>query len=297
MKYIMILCSLFWVFTTQAMELKATVNDTPISDLDIQSWSALLKMQQPQKYDFMEAEQLQKEALDAVIESVIKRQTALAAHKQVNQNEIDDAKAHLEEQNQMPPGSLAELLKKNGVSEKVLNQQIESDLLWLQYLRENATDLKISDLAVEKRYQAFRKDLDKQGIKGDNLTLWEMAQGVFPENVDVSTTMSSKSCDAFLEHIKIGPYPESAQRGWTDPALFPKEMKELLQDVAVGETVGPLRTPQGILVMMKCDVRTQQVMPSKEQLKMQMEMEQLDLLSRRLLAEATRRSIIEKKDK
>ena len=99
-----------------------------------------------------------------------------------------------------------------------------------------------------------------------------------------------------MEHIKIGPFPKSAQRGWTDPHQMPPELRALLQDVAVGETVGPLRSPDGILVMMKCNVRAQQVMPSKDQLKSQMEIEQLDVLSRRLLAEAMRRSIIEKKD-
>ena len=232
----------------------------------------------------------------SLIENIVKNQTATAANLKVSEKEIKNALAHLEQQNGLPPGGLPAFLKRNGVSEKTMRDQVKTDLLWLQYLRQQAGDIKISDLAVNKRYQAMRKELNQKGVSGDSVMLWERAQGVFPENVDVSTTLESKTCDAFLEHVKIGPYPESAQRGWTDPKQFPKELYDLLKDIAVGETVGPLKTPQGILVMMKCNVHAQKVMPEKEQLKMQMEMEQLDVLSRRLIAEATRRSVIERKD-
>ena len=296
MKYLFLMLFVLQSLPALCMELKATVNDNPISDLDVQQWIQLLKFQQPQKYEEMPMNKLKKEALDAVIESSVKKQTALAAGFKVSEREVSDAEAHLEQQNGLPPGSLPKVLKENNVSPRALHMQVESDLLWLQYLRAKGHNINISNLAVNKRYQAMQNDLKKQGIEGDSITLWEMAQGVFPENVDVSTTLESKNCDAFLEHVKIGPYPESAQKGWTDPNQMPLELRELLKDVAVGETVGPLRTPNGILVMMKCNVRAQQVMPTKEQLKTQMEMEQLDVLSRRLLAEAKRRSIIERKE-
>ena len=296
MRYLFLIILMLHTLPALCMELKATVNDNPISDLDVLHWAQLLKFQQPTKYGTMSNAKLNKEALEAIIESAVKKQTATAAGLKISEQEINRAKAHLEQQNDLPAGSLSNVLKKNNVSEKALHAQLESDLLWLQYLHSKGQNINISNLAVNKRYQAMKNELKKQGIEGDNLTLWEMAQGVFSEDVDVSTTLESKDCDAFLEHIKIGPYPESAQRGWTDPGQMPPELRELLKDIAVGETVGPLRSPNGVLVMMKCNVRSQQVMPSKEQLKTQMEMEQLDVLSRRLLAEAMRRSIIEKKE-
>ena len=295
MKYVFLTLLLFCVYPAFGMELKATVNDVPISDLDVQNWANLLKFQQRDKYA-TNTSTLKKDALESAIESIVKKQTATAAGFSVSAQDVAQAKAHLEEQNGLSAGTLPQLLKKNNVSLSTLQTQLESDLLWLQYLRSKGGNLSISDLAVNKRYQAMKEELKSQGIEGDSITLWEMAQGVFSEDVDVSTTLESKNCDAFLEHIKIGPFPDSAQRGWTDPHQMPPELRALLQDVAVGETVGPLRSPDGILVMMKCNVRTQKVMPSKEQVKTQMEMEQLDVLSRRLLAEATRRSIIEKKD-
>lgn len=297
MKYIIcFVMSLFYWLPLHAMELKATVNDTPISDLDIQNWSRLLQFQQPQKYGAMTKKELQKEALDAAIEAIVKKQTATAAGLKTTKEDLRQAREHLEKQNNLPPNTLSAVLTKNHVPENTLNTQIEADLLWLEYLRSQNVYLSVSDLAVDKRYNAIKKDLAAQGIENGHLTLWEMAQGLFSEDVDVSTTLESKTCDAFLEHIKIGPYPDSAQRGWTNPLQLPPDLMDLLKDIAVGETLGPLRTPDGVLVMMKCDIRSQQVMPSKDELKVQMEIEQMDVLSRRLLAEAMRRVVIEKKE-
>lgn len=296
MKFVLCcLVSLFYTFSANAMELKATVNDIPISDLDVQNWSRLLLFQQPQKYGSMSKTDLQKEALEAAIESLVKRQTATAMGLKSDKQELTQAREHLEVQNGLAPNTLSTVLAKNKVPEDVLNAQIESDLLWLNYLKTQGVHLSVSDLAVDKRYKTMKKELANQGVEDDYITLWEMAQGVFSEDVDVSTTLESKTCEAFLDHIKIGPYPDSAQRGWTNPLQMPPELVALLKDVAVGETLGPLRTPDGILVMMKCDIRSQQVMPTKEQLKMQMEIEQMDVLSHRLLAEAMRRAVIERK--
>lgn len=296
MKYLLLILTLLCTYTTQAMELKATVNDEPISDLDITEWANLLKFQQPQKYESYTNEDLQKEALNNLIETMVKKQTAHNEGIKVSNKEIQNAKNHLEQQNGLPIGELNNLLQTQGINAATLQKQIEADLLWLQYLRHKTDDLSISDLAVDKRYQAMKQDLQDKGITGNSITLWEIAQGMFDENVDVTTTLESKDCEAFLEHIKIGTHPESAQSGWTDPNQIAPELYNLLKDVAVGETIGPLRAPNGVLVLMKCNVQNQQVMPEKEQLKMQMEMEQMDVVSRRLMAEAVRRSVIEKKD-
>ena len=53
MKFLILILGLMLSYPTWAMELKATVNDTPISDLDVKNWARLLKMQQPDVYDFM----------------------------------------------------------------------------------------------------------------------------------------------------------------------------------------------------------------------------------------------------
>ena len=152
MRYLILLLSLLITCPTTAMELKATVNDTPISDLDIKNWARLLKMQQPDVYDYMPEKQLNQKALDSLIESTVKNQTATTAGLRVSEKDVQDALSHLEQQNGLKPGELPTFLKRNGVSEKTMREQVTTDLLWLQYLRQRAGNLNISDLAVEKRY-------------------------------------------------------------------------------------------------------------------------------------------------
>ncbi len=278
------------------MDLKATVNDTPISDLDVKNWANLLKFQQAQKYEVASEETLNEDALNAAIEATVKMQTAKAANIKIAEADVNDAKTHLEQQNNLPEGGLAEMLEKSGADIATLTAQLEADLIWLKYLRMKAgNNIFVSDAVVKNRHNAMKEELKKQGITSDSIPLWEIAQGLFPENVNVKTTLESKTCEAFLEHIKIGPYPESAQMGWTDPMQMPPELSAILSELAVGETVGPLRTPEGLLVLMKCNIRQQKVLPSEEEVKQQLEIAQMDVLSRRLLAEATRRAVIEKK--
>ena len=83
----------------QAMDLKATVNDVPISNLDVKNWVRLLKFQQPQKYEGMSDKELQKAALTAAIESAVKKQTTNAVGLKATQNDIAQSRAHLEAQN------------------------------------------------------------------------------------------------------------------------------------------------------------------------------------------------------
>jgi len=278
-----------------ATNIVATVNDVPISRWDLENVERLLKVQHADKYETEPQKVLEKDALNNIVDTLLKKQKAASLNITMPEQEINNAIAHLEMQNQMPAGALLKMLKQNNITEKTLRDQIEADLLWLSYLRTQAKHIDISPTSVSKKKQVIRDELTKQGIKGDSVLSWELAQGVLPENVNPNNALESKTCDAFLEHITIGSLPETAKRGWVDPHNLPSELYALLSDIAVGETLGPLKTPQGLLLFMKCDVKSQRVMPTQEEIKEQMEIEQMEMLSNRLLEIERRRAVIEYK--
>ena len=105
--------------------------------------------------------------------------------------------------------------------------------------------------------------------------------------------MAAKNCTSFVNILKKEGVPESVQVGWTDPNQLPRELKDLMDPVAVNEVVGPVRVPQGQLFFMKCNVKSQRVVPTMEEVKQQLEMEQMELLSRRLLEAEKRSAVIE----
>lgn len=278
-----------------AANIVAIVNDKPISQWDVENTAKLLKFQQGEKYANASATKLKKDALENLIDTALKKQKAVSLNIKMPAEEVDNAIAHLEMQNQMQRGSFLKLLKERKIPEKVLRNQIEADLMWLSYLRAQPQAINISSASIEKKNKLIKKDLEKQGITDGSILLWELAQGVLPEDVNPNTTLESKSCNAFLDHIAIGPYPDSAKKGWVNPHDLPQELYTLLADIAVGETLGPLKTPEGMLLFMKCDVKSQRVMPTSAEIKEQMEMEQMEMLSNRLLEMERRQAAIEYK--
>ena len=126
--------------------------------------------------------------------------------------------------------------------------------------------------------------------------LWELAQGGQQEGAKSEKVMASKNCTSFVNVLKKEGVPESVQVGWTDPNQLPRELKDLMDPVAVNEVVGPVRVPQGQLFFMKCNVKSQRVLPTLEEVKQQLEMEQMELLSRRLLEAEKRSAVIEYKE-
>lgn len=136
----------------------------------------------------------------------------------------------------------------------------------------------------------------KLPIKTDSIMLWELAQGGQKEGENFDKIMATKNCETFTNALKKEGVPESVQRGWTDPNQLPDELKDLMKESAVNEVVGPVRVPQGQLFFMKCNVKSQRVIPTEEEVKQQLETEQMELLSRRLLEAEKRAAVIEYKE-
>ena len=58
----------FFVLQAQAAQLRAIVNDVPVSDWDVEMHARLLKAQQPMVYEEMSEKKLDKAALENLIE-------------------------------------------------------------------------------------------------------------------------------------------------------------------------------------------------------------------------------------
>ena len=385
---IMTLCGM--AFSVQAGNLRAIVNDTPVSDWDVEMHARLLQMQQPAVYNEMSFKQMEKVALENLIEEILKGQKGKALNLSLSDKEVDDAILHLEQQNGMSVGGLKRLLDKEEIPEKTLRRQVYGDLMWLRYVRSKADIVpnQVPDSAVKARLKKIKEDLSKpsytvaeivvpkleqaqklwqdlqdgkgnftdmarkfskaksakngghvgvidenhygaevapvlrempvgqlsrplavkggyallvmvdkkMAVKTDSILIWELAQGGQKEGDKYDDIMKAKNCTTFVNRLKKDGIPTSVQRGWINPAQLPDELKELLQSAAVNETVGPVRVPQGQLFFMKCDVKSERVVPTMEEVRQQLEMEQMELLSRRLLEAEKRAAVIEYKE-
>ena len=151
-------------------------------------------------------------------------------------------------------------------------------------------------LAVKGGYALIVMIDKKMPIKTDSIMIWELAQGGQKEGEKFDKIMASKGCETFEKALEKEAVPESIQRGWTDPNQLPDELRELMKPAVIGEVVGPVRVPQGQLFFMKCNVKSQRVIPTEEEVRQQLEMDQMELLSRRLLEAEKRAAVIEYKE-
>ena len=381
---------LCFAFSVQAGNLSAIVNDTPVSDWDVEMHARLLKAQQPSLYEDMSTQQLNKKALENLIEEILKTQKGKELNFTLTDKEVDEAILHLEGQNGLSVGGLKRLLDEEGVPMTALRKQVYADLMWLQYVRSKSDVVQnqVPQPAVQARLKKIKADMAKPSftvaeiivpsleeaqslweelqsgastftdlarqfskaksaksggrvgqisenhygkevapilrempvgqlsrplavkngyalivmidkklpITTDSVMLWELAQGGQKEGANFDAIMKAKNCTSFIKTLKKEGVPESVQQGWTDPNQLPDELRDLMAPAAVGEVVGPVRVPQGQLFFMKCDVKSQRVLPTEEEVKEQLQMEQMELLSRRLLEAEKRAAVIEYKE-
>ena len=380
----------FFALSVNAGNLCAIVNDVPVSEWDVKMHARLLKAQQPMVYGEMSSQKLNKEALDNLIEEILKAQKGKELNLSLSDREVDEAIVHLEQQNGMSVGGLKRLLDKEGVSMQALRKQVYGDLMWLQYIKSksNQVSYQVPESAVKERLRKIKADMAKPSytvaeivvpsldeaqsiweelqsgkssfaelarqfsksksassggrvgvidedyygkdvapvlrempvgqlsrplsmkegyalivmidkkvpITTDSIMLWELAQGGQKEGANFDSILAADNCQKFIRELKKEGVPESIQQGWTDPASLPDELKDLMTSAAVNEVVGPVRVPQGQLFFMKCNVRSQRVIPTHEEVRNQLEMEQMELLSRRLLEAEKRKAVIEYKE-
>lgn len=139
----------------------------------------------------------------------------------------------------------------------------------------------------------------KEPIYSDEIPLWELAQIVMPPTnqsfgLQVGRTFKG-GCDAFLGQTETERIPGSAQRGLMSPVQLTEELKQVLADAPLRTVAGPVSVPGGRLFFMKCAESSQRVIPTADEVRKSLEMEQLEKSSQRQLQNARRDFLIEYK--
>jgi hypothetical protein len=136
----------------------------------------------------------------------------------------------------------------------------------------------------------------RESVSGDTITVWELAQAIIPNDSIILPLLEQpiqNGCETFTEIVQDDALVGSFQRGQVSPSQLPKEISPILKDAEFQQVIGPIQTPDGLLYFMKCSQSEERVMPTDEVLKMQIENEKLDLLSRQLLSEFKRDTVVE----
>lgn len=390
LKQLFVLLIIFICQPVSAGQIVATVNDEPISSYDVDARVKLIAVQRAEYLNNKRKAQYVKEALDLIIDEKVKMIEAQKYGFTINDSDIAQAVAHLEKQNNLKPGEMKTMLAKNGIPISVLENQLKTDLLWLQVIQKQTNQsVTASSAEIEKKKNELRAKLraeefyvfeilvsgkqdaekcynelrngkafdvvatqysqapsknnggevgwikadhyskaitsvlrqlnpgdlsaplktpkgylllllqdKKTPVYTDFITLWELAQMAMPTEQAVQfekELINLKSCESFMTFAKEHAIPESVKSGLVAPDQLPTELKEILSKEPLKTAIGPVRTKDADVFFMKCALQSKQILPPDDIIKAQIENDKMEALSDKLLRNAKRFVVIERK--
>ena len=153
-------------------------------------------------------------------------------------------------------------------------------------------------IPVKKGYAIILMLNKREAVKGETIKVWELAQAIVPADSIAATLLKQPvkgGCAGFWETVKDDAIPGSLQQGQVSPSQIPSDVAPMLKDAPFKKVVGPVPTPAGDIYFMKCGEQEKRVMPSEDELKMQIETEKMEMLSRQILSEIKRDVVVEYK--
>lgn len=374
---------------TAEASIRAVVNDVPISDYDVDVRYRVLKLQNPaiEKFD---VKVFKKQLLEQLIDEQLKMQEAKRLGLSVPDEEYAQAVKYIETSGNIGVGNLTEILKQNNIPVSAVKNQIHSDLLWMQVLKNNPDAVKdVSAQEIANKRAQLSADLKKEGYyvseifvydknsaqklfeqiqegaefpvvamnhsqalsakkqgevgwiakghydgavdrilqqmepgqlskpiatKGGYLLLFlhekrpaltsseveilELAQMTFPPALTAKAQdklSRASGCNGFKKFGEKYALKGSVQSGFVYRDALPDAIKDLVSEAPVKKALGPVLTPAGDTFFMKCSVQKKSLLPTKEQIKVQLKMEKVDKLSERLMKEIKRTAVVEYK--
>ncbi|MFO0998365.1 MAG: peptidylprolyl isomerase [Alphaproteobacteria bacterium] len=255
------------------VNIAAVVNDDVISMFDLLGRTRLVLLTTGLQDSAETRRRLVPQILRTLIDERLQVQEAKRLTISVTPEEIKDAYAELEKQNNIPPGGLADVLRRGGVDISTLEAQVRATLSWNKILRRQ----------VRNVVQVGNDEID------EFLARLEAARGR-PQSLVSEIFLAVDSIDQedavrnsavrLAEQLKAGaPFEAMARQfsqsataaaggdlGWVLPGEMPEELDNAVQRLQPGEMSPPIRSVAGFHLLQLRDRRIMQAAKSGETL-------------------------------
>jgi peptidyl-prolyl cis-trans isomerase SurA len=254
-----LICTLLLGQSSQAQEAQrivAVVNDEVISNSDLANRVRLTLLGSNLQDTPQNRQRVAGQILRQLIEDRLKIQEAARLSINVNDNEIDERMAALENSIKMPRGGLMQLLRSNGIPRSAMEGQMRADISWqkIVFRRLRAT-IDIGDDEVEEVLNRFRSS---EGVTEN--WLYEIFLAVDSPEQDEEVKTAALG---LMEQIKRGtPFPAVAQQfsqsasaaaggdiGWVQQRDEQDDINRAIAQLQPGQMVGePVRSVAGYYI-------------------------------------------------
>ena len=241
--------ALFISVSAGAADIQAIVNDTPISEFDVEARAKMLMVQQGGPVDKLTPD-VKRAALEDLINERIKMQEMVRREIEVPEENIKNALAHLEQQNNMPVGGFKQILESQGVPYQTLLDQTKANLGWLQLLQKSGHAISVSPADVAARKKIIRQDLMRDSVS--------FAEIVVKTEEDAFMVLNQlQSGSDFGTMVDLYSIADSRLNGGrvmdADLDYYGDEVAEIFNEMQVGQLSRPIKIKDGyaLFLMMK----------------------------------------------
>ena len=240
----------------------ATVNHTPITNLDIDNRARLFALSAGLTLSPAVLDRLRPQILRQLIDERLRMQAIERAHIVVPTKAIADAIRGIEKRNGMAPGTLRKRLAAKGVSFTTLVDQVRTQLGWTELLRDELGPRgRISPAAVKARQALLAAQ------KG--LPEYHVAEIFIPAQSAKSRAAAGRFADTVITALRAGaPFAVTAAEfsqsqtalaggdlGWVTANQLDPAVAKIVAEMPVGAVSNPIRVPGGLDIVTLIDKR------------------------------------------
>ena len=250
----------------QADYIVAVVNSEPITNNEVRQRAERVAQQLTgQGAAVPPHEQLAREVLERLILEKIQIQLAKDSGIKVDDFAVDQAEQNVARQNDMSVEEMHRRLAQDGVSPQRFRDDLRNQLLALRVReREVEARVRVSDLEVDQYLQEQKKDA-APGKEELNLghILIKVAENASPDEVAQRQARAQQALDKLRsggdfatlarEYSDAPDGPNGAVLGLRPADRYPELFVNAVRQVAVGDVVGPLRSPAGFHILKVVD--------------------------------------------
>lgn len=237
----------------------AIVNGEIITGTDVEQRLALIVLANAGKISEEERDRLRVQVLRNLIDEVLQIQEAKANKIEVGRDDVDRTYARVSQNFKRTPAMMSEYLRQVGSSDGSIRRQIEAEAAWSRLLRRKV-EVNISDSEVNgiiERLKAARGTSEYR--------VSEIFLSAAPENSQEIFTNGRKIIDQVRQGGSFAAYArqfseastavQGGDLGWVRAAQLPDELAKAVQEIQVGQIVGPIQVPGGFSILYLTDSR------------------------------------------
>ena len=240
----------------------ATVNETVISNYDLDQRTALLVATSGVRPSKDELPQLRSQVLRSLVDEVLEVQEAAKRRITVSNNDVEKALQSVASDNRITIDQLMNTLQPLGVTPATFAKQVSAQLLWQKLVTARyGTDIRVSDQQIDETMARLRTGADKP-----QFLVSEVYLAVDRPEDEAAVRASA---ERIMQQVKQGvsfqtmagqfsQSPSAASRGeigWVLEGQLPEELDHALLGLQPGQIAGPVRAEGGYYILLLRDRR------------------------------------------